>query len=398
MTTAWPVVRLHEVAEVRLGRQRSPKNHQGHEMRPYVRAANVGWRGLRLDDVKWMNFTDAEMAVYGLQPGDLLLNEASGSAREVGKPAIWSGEIDGCAFQNTLIRVRPIGPDPRYLLHYFAEQASSGAFARKSRGVGIHYLGREALATWPIPLPPIEEQRRIAAVLDQADELRAKRQTSLALLNSLNAAIFLDMFGDPASNPRDWPTAPLGALCIIAGEYGAPVPSAPLVDGGPRYVRITDIGADGYLTDGAVGPAGGANEWSRYTLEPGDLLFARSGATVGKTYLHGPTEREHVFAGYLIRFRPDPRQVNPVFLYHFTRSSAYRKWVENKQRAVAQPNINAKQYGSELMVPLPPLELQQEFAKRNRLVAKHRVALGGSSGVLDALLSSLQHRAFAGQL
>ena len=78
-------------------------------MRPYVRAANVGWGGLLLDDVKLMNFTDAELAVYGLQAGDLLLNEASGSASEVGKPAIWTGEIVPCAFQNPASRSSEVG-------------------------------------------------------------------------------------------------------------------------------------------------------------------------------------------------------------------------------------------------------------------------------------------------
>ncbi len=89
--SGWPVVRLDSVAQVRLGRQRSPKNHKGPQMRRYVRSANVGWDGLILDDVKTMNFTDEEMRTYGLAPGDILLNEASGSEREVGKPAIWKG-------------------------------------------------------------------------------------------------------------------------------------------------------------------------------------------------------------------------------------------------------------------------------------------------------------------
>lgn len=69
-----PTVQLDEIAEVKLGRQRSPKDHNGDQMRPYVRAANVGWSGWKLDDVKTMNFTDAEMDIYRLEPGDLLRN------------------------------------------------------------------------------------------------------------------------------------------------------------------------------------------------------------------------------------------------------------------------------------------------------------------------------------
>src|SRR5271166_7150191 len=119
----WVTARLDQVAEVRLGRQRSPKNHSGDRMRPYLRAANVTWSGLDLSDVKEMNFTDDESAVYELRAGDVLLTEASGSASEVGKPALWRDEIEGCCFQNTLLRVRSRAPLPEYLLNLLQSEA-----------------------------------------------------------------------------------------------------------------------------------------------------------------------------------------------------------------------------------------------------------------------------------
>ncbi|CQD22472.1 restriction modification system DNA specificity subunit [Mycobacterium lentiflavum] len=206
-----PVVPLASIAEVKLGRQRSPQNHTGPTMRKYLRAANVGWSGLLLDDVKLMNFSDVEMATFRLQPGDILLNEASGSPTEVGKPAIWNGEIENCAFQNTLLRVRP-GPaaDPQYLLQYFRYQAATAAFARGSRGVGINHLGREALAKWPVPLPPLDAQRRIAAILNQATALEAKRCRVANYLSSLDQAIFAEIFGSPKEVLSRWPTKSLG--------------------------------------------------------------------------------------------------------------------------------------------------------------------------------------------
>jgi type I restriction enzyme S subunit len=102
LPSGWTEARLDELADVRLGRQRSPKNHLGDRMRPYLRAANVTWNGLDLADVKDMNFSELESDVYELQRGDVLVAEASGSASEVGKPALWNGEIDSCCFQNTL--------------------------------------------------------------------------------------------------------------------------------------------------------------------------------------------------------------------------------------------------------------------------------------------------------
>lgn len=166
LPNGWKLRPLTDLAEVRLGRQRAPRNHSGVQMRPYLRAANVGWGGLRLDDVNAMNFTDAEMLTYRLEPGDILLSEASGSPREVGKPALWDGEIKDCAFQNTLIRVRAHDAAPRFLLYFFKYLALSGQFVQQSRGVGIYHLSRTRLASWPTPDPPLREQWRIVDILE----------------------------------------------------------------------------------------------------------------------------------------------------------------------------------------------------------------------------------------
>ena len=94
-----------DVADVQLGRQRSPDNHYGPNMRPYLRSGDVTWSGLDLRDVKEMHFSPEEARKFELKTGDIVLNEASGSPSEVGKPAIWREEIPGCCFQNTLLRL-----------------------------------------------------------------------------------------------------------------------------------------------------------------------------------------------------------------------------------------------------------------------------------------------------
>ncbi|GAA0937740.1 restriction endonuclease subunit S [Streptomyces rhizosphaericus] len=180
----WIRVRLDEIAEVRLGRQRSPKNHTGTHMRPYVRAANVGWNGLKLDDVKEMNFTDDEVETYRLKKGDIVLGEASGSAKEVGKPAIWNDEIPDCCFQNTLIRVRSHGVEPHYLLLFLRAEAMRGAFVEHSRGVGIHHIGAARLAGWSVPVPPVAEQQRIVTALEEQLSRLESAQTLLQRTNS----------------------------------------------------------------------------------------------------------------------------------------------------------------------------------------------------------------------
>ena len=165
-TSHWDKVPLSEIADVRLGRQRSPKRAAGPNMRPYMRAANVTWNGISLHDVKEMDFTPEEFETYALRRGDLLLSEASGSASEVGKPAIWNDEVPDCCFQNTLIRVRAPEPLVPFLHLHFYKDALTGEFARAARGVGIHHLGAKTLSDWEVHLPPPDEQRRIVETVD----------------------------------------------------------------------------------------------------------------------------------------------------------------------------------------------------------------------------------------
>jgi type I restriction enzyme S subunit len=163
----WEIRRLDEVADVRLGRQRSPSNHEGPKMRKYLRAANVTWDGLDLTDIKEMNFSDEEMAVFQLVDGDILVNEASGSASEVGKACLFRGEIESCAFQNTLLRVRTFGIENPFLLSVLKFNALTNAYIKESRGVGIFHIGRAKLASWPVPVPPVEEQQKIVEILEK---------------------------------------------------------------------------------------------------------------------------------------------------------------------------------------------------------------------------------------
>jgi type I restriction enzyme S subunit len=219
-------VALNEIAEVRLGRQRSPKNHFGPTMRPYVRAANVTWDGLDLKDVKEMNFTAEEAATYELRSGDVLLAEASGSASEVGKPVVWRGEIDGCCFQNTLIRVRSRGPLPDYLRLVFLRSALLGQFAQAAPGVGIHHLGSSRLAEWRIPVCGDDRQAEIVALAEQrfslVDALGDTLERMRRQAGSLRRSILVTAFGGELTrqDPTDEPASEL--LKRIAAEAVPP--------------------------------------------------------------------------------------------------------------------------------------------------------------------------------
>jgi type I restriction enzyme S subunit len=163
----WARASVGEVGDVRLGRQRSPKNRSAEFPTKYVRAANITWNGLDLSDVLDMDFRPSELASYRLQPGDVLLSEASGSAGEVGKPAIWNGELEDCCFQNTVIRFRPKVVSSKFALVAFLHFARNSVFAGVSKGVGIHHLSADRFASMPFLLPPKDEQSRIVAKIEE---------------------------------------------------------------------------------------------------------------------------------------------------------------------------------------------------------------------------------------
>lgn len=190
----WRQTSIGKIAEVQLGRQRSPRHHVGKQMRPYLRAGNVTWSGLSLNDIREMNFDDNDFEKYKLKPGDILLNESSGSPNEVGKPAIWNGAIEECCFQNTLLRLRPRSVDLGYLFWYCYFSAWTGRFGEASRGVNIRHLGKRGLVEFPIAVAPRAEQRQIVdqiegqlehvagledAVQSGLDRMAAIRQTVL---------------------------------------------------------------------------------------------------------------------------------------------------------------------------------------------------------------------------
>ena len=163
----WCWAKVGELGEIRLGRQRSPKNRSEQYPTKYIRAANITWYGLDLSDVLDMEFKPAELEAYRLLPGDVLLSEASGSPGEVGKPAIWRGEIEDCCFQNTVIRFRPKAMPPEFSFVVFCHFARNGIFSKAGKGVGIHHLSADRFSTLAMPLAPLNEQRRIVAKIDE---------------------------------------------------------------------------------------------------------------------------------------------------------------------------------------------------------------------------------------
>jgi len=163
------------------------------------------------------------------------------------------------------------------------------------------------------------------------------------------------------SIPAGWNLKTLDECISSKPEYGANASAKDFSPKLPRYVRITDITEDGHLSNvdtKSIAIEDGAN----YYLAEGDFLFARTGASVGKTYLYCAKDGVAAFAGYLIRYRVNKQTLRAEFLFQYTHSSEYWNWVKSITRTGAQPNINAQEYSS-ILLPIPPLPEQRKIAE-----------------------------------
>ena len=175
--------------------------------------------------------------------------------------------------------------------------------------------------------------------------------------------------------PKDWDVVSLGQQLRRPPRYGINAPAIPFDSRFPTYLRITDITEDGQFAEASKVSV--EHPFSaEYVLESGDIVFARTGASVGKSYLYNPKDGRLVFAGFLIRISPDSERLAPAFLSYFAQSRPYWNWVKVNSMRSGQPGINGREYAT-LPVPFPPTKAEQEAIA---------MALSGA----DALIESLE--------
>lgn len=194
----WTWASVEQLGDVQLGRQRSPKNISKNYPTKYIRAANITERGIDVSDVLEMEFSPAERERFALRDGDVVLSEASGSPSHVGKPAVWRNELPLCCFQNTVLRLRPVAVQSKYVLVTFQHFYVNSVFAKVAGGVGINHLGAEKFSVIPFPLPPLAEQTRIVAEVERrlsvVEELETVVSANLLRATRLRQSILQKAF------------------------------------------------------------------------------------------------------------------------------------------------------------------------------------------------------------
>ena len=371
LPTSWRTEPLSNIVTLLRNGTTARQNRDGIGL-PVTRIETISDGQINYSKVGHVNVSLPAVEAYRLHAGDVLLSHIN-STRHIGKVARYDGMMPLIHGMNLMRITFDQGQiDPVFGYYSLSSLRAKHYFkSRAKKAINQASLNQMDVGSFPIHVPPHVEQRKIAAILSSVDDAIEKTQAVIDQVQVVKRGLMQKLFsrGLPGwhtrfkqaaigETPETWEVRPLASICLRKGQYGANVAKSEFVPGGIRYVRITDIGGDGNLRGDAVGIS--EQEADGYLLQPGDMLFARSGATVGKTYLHSNTGIRAAFAGYLVRFITNKNVLLPRFLREYVDTKTYWRWVSNHQRVQAQPNINATEYGA-LLVPCPPLDEQRRI-------------------------------------
>lgn len=322
-----------------------------------------------------------------VKPGDFLLT----NSMSFGRPYIMG--TNGCIHDGWLVlSSKHDEVDQDYFFQLLSSDFIYAKFSKLAAGATVKNLNIDLVSGVEVTFPPLEEQRRIAAILDQAETLRTQRRTALALLDSLTKSLFLDMFGDPVANPKGWPIKPVSSLGkVVTGN--TPSRDVPAYYGNSvEWIKSDNLNTPHYYVTKASEGLSEAGKAVGRLVPPKSILvtcIAGSPDCIGNAAM---ADREVAFN----------QQINAFIPVELDAHFAYAQIVVGKKLIQGASTNGMKGMVSksrfEAIRLIAPLPLQQTFATRiaaiEALKTTHRRALAA----LDALFASLQQRAFTGAL
>jgi type I restriction enzyme S subunit len=387
---SWPTKTMLEIAKIASGGTPSRDN------REYFTGEIIWLKSGELNDNPNINDSEEHISEQALKDsnakifpsGTVLLAMYGATAGKLGilnAPAATNQAIAGIIVDKKQVHNKYLYC---YLLHFrenLIAQAWGGAQPNISQGI---------IKGLSIPLPPIEEQMRIVEKIEKLfakiDEVVALRRSALGASAALLPSALHHVFS--RAEKEGWGIQSVGEICEKP-QYGYTA-SAKQDKVGPKLLRITDI-QNGEVDWDSV-PYCKCSNVDKYQLENGDIVFARTGATVGKSFLIKSAPKNSVFASYLIRLRPNA-DVLSEFLYAFFQSPDYWQQIVGHQVGAAQPNVNASKL-AKIKMPLPPLSEQKKIvAYLDSLSSKSRQLQelqNQTAEDLSALRQSILHQAF----
>ena len=406
MNETWTWRLLGELFEIGTGKTMSAAARNGVDKTPFLRTSNVLWDEIDLSSVDEMSILEHELPAKLLWPGDLLVCEGG----EIGRAAIWGGEVEPMSFQNHVHRLRPIVEevDPRFYVYFLQSGFTQlGIYEGAGNKTTIPNLFRSRLAGLYVPQPPLAEQQAISCVLSHVRDAIKVQDRSVAASQALKRAAMQTLFtrglrGEAQKEteigpmPESWDVRAIDDVAVST-QYGLSIRGRasgayPILrmncqeDGKVHYrdLQFVDLDSESY---------------HRFRVKLGDLLFNRTNSIdlVGRMAII-EDDRSAVFASYLVRLTVDANRCIPAFLNYFMNWPITQGEIKKlASRAVGQANINATKLRT-VLLPLPAIDEQEEIitilAAVDRKVDLHK----RKRVVLEALFSALLHKLITGEI
>ncbi len=365
---------------------------QGKGIR-YVRITDIDEHGtLRSEGAAYVPLTTENIDSYRLEPGDLLIARSGATA---GKSLLFRGLEESAVFAGYLIRFRLDVTQalPEYVRYYLRSNAYWNYIKATTRAVAQPNINAKELACLPIPLPAIPEQRRIVDLLSRAEGIVRLRREAEKKAAELIPALFLEMFGDPATNPKGWVERRLGDLAekISDGPFGSNLKTSHYVESGVRVIRLQNIGI-GELIDDAkayVSPEHFAS-LPRHRCLPSDVIIGTLGDPNLRAFVLPPTIPEALNKADCVQFRCLQNVVSPAYVCWLMNMPSTLAMAASLVQGITLTRISMGRL-REMIVPVPPFDVQQDFADRVEMMDSIKyqqvIATAKAQAAFEALLA-----------
>ena len=411
MNEEWTRCSLGELFEIGAGKTMSAAARNGADKTPFLRTSNVLWDEIDLSSVDEMSIPEHELPAKLLRPGDLLVCEGG----EIGRAAIWGGEVEPMSFQNHVHRLRPIVEevDARFYVYFLQSGFTQlGIYEGAGNKTTIPNLSRSRLAGLDVPQPSLAEQQAISCVLSRVRDATRVQDQNFATAQSLKRAAMQTLFtrglrGEAQKETEIGPVPESWEVVNFASvreklQYGMSVRCTYDVSERP-VLRIPNIEPQCVTADDLKYCTLTGNDAAKYQLEDGDLLFIRTNGVLdrlGSCAVYEGYPANALFASYLIRARVKPDCVATHFVASFFGSELGTSIVAGRAISASDGkfNLNTAAIDS-LLLPLPPTLSEQREIVAVLDAINHKIDLHRRKrAVLEELFKALLHKLMTGEI
>lgn len=396
------LVPLGQVASIFNGKTPS-KSEQRDKGHPVLKIKDVDESGMFKGE--FTSFVDVEFAekhhLKSIELDDTLILNAAHNSDYVGSKQYRAAldVVGSIATGEWLVaRANSVRLHPRYLNYWLA--SNQARFFMKTLVKGIHLYPKD-VARLEIPLPSLAEQQRIAAILDQADALRRKRQQAIDLADQFLRSVFLEMFGDPVTNPKGWDDLPLSDLILSPLQNGAYYPKDLYVSTGVEMVHMSDAFYDVIKRGALKRVAATEKDIEKYALAESDVLISRRSLNLegaAKPSLIPRAEEPLIFESSMIRVTPNQDKLLPGYLFAFlghplVKAARVSKYVTGATiKGISQSNL------AKVKVLVPPINIQKDFVRIMEWIESLKEKWLKNESEIDLAFSAISQKAFRGDL